>query len=124
MGETNEQQRRFKEWPISELHGGGRFHPNQFKTALTIMKCRLCLDIPTSDKVIEYLVGKNSSIYVIIASFLNPRYLFCVFFLENCSLPWMISSTVTQTNQNWTNPRVKVSGKLGKVAARQCCNRK
>jgi hypothetical protein len=57
----NEQQRRFNEWPISELHGGGRFHPNQFKIALAIMKCRLCLDIPTSYKVIEYLVGKTAA---------------------------------------------------------------
>jgi len=45
MGHTNEQQRHFSEWPISELHGGGRFHPNQFKTTPyppAIMECRLC----------------------------------------------------------------------------------
>ncbi len=43
--------------------------------------------------------------------------LFNFLFLENCSLPWMISSTGTQTSQNWTNPRAKVSGELRKVAA-------
>ncbi len=46
--QTSEKQcqRHINEQPISELHGGGRFHSNQFKTTFyppAIIECRLCL---------------------------------------------------------------------------------
>ncbi len=65
-------------------------------------------DIPTSYTVQEYLAWKPVFLFSLLV--FKPLLFNCFFFLENCSLPWMISSMVTQTNQNWTNPRVKVSG--------------
>jgi hypothetical protein len=44
MSETNEQQRHFNEWPISELHGHGEVGSIKLLLiALAIIECRLGL---------------------------------------------------------------------------------
>ncbi len=40
FGQTNEQERHFNEWPISELHW------EVLVDSINIMECRLCLSAP------------------------------------------------------------------------------
>jgi hypothetical protein len=51
FGQTNEHQRHFNEWPISELHGE--------VDSINVMECRLCLSAPVGWK--DYFVDFKST---------------------------------------------------------------